>query len=265
VRRETILTSNAEFQLAASLLTNRKQRGRQGRFVVQGVKPIGAALAQGWSFESVWTPRGRSLSGWARGVIEQSGARRHVEVAPALFAELAEKDEPGELVALLDLPKRGFVDVALGPAPLVVVLDRPASPGNLGSIIRTADAFGAGAVVVTGHAADVFDPQAVRASLGAVFAVPAVQNVSPDEVSAWLAGAGVRTVGTSARATTSLDDADLRGPTALVFGNETAGLSAAWRELCDELVAIPAGGVTSSLNLASAAAIVLNEARRQRT
>jgi TrmH family RNA methyltransferase len=262
--RQAILTANAEFQLAASLLTNRKQRSRQGRFVVQSVKAIDAAVARDWSFDSVWTPRGRPLSRWAAGVLEQSGARKHVEVAAELFAELAEKSEPGELVALLDLPRTSLADITLNAVPLVVVLDRPTSPGNLGSIIRTADAFGADAVIVTGHAADVFDPQAVRASLGAVFAVPAVQNASPGEVGAWLAAAGIRAVGTSAKAPASLDDADLRGPVALVFGNETAGLSAAWRELCAELVTIPAGGVASSLNLASAAAIVLNEARRQR-
>jgi TrmH family RNA methyltransferase len=259
---QTILAANADFQLALALLTNRKQRSRQKLVAVQGVMPIDAALASGARFDSVWSPAGRELSRWASETVERSGARRHVRLAAGLFAELAGKEEPGELVALVELPRRSLADVQVGDPAFVVVLDRPASPGNLGSIVRTADAFGADAVVVTGHAADVFDPQAVRASLGAVFSLPTVQDVSPAEVAAWLTRA--RVVGTSARASVSLDGANLGGPVALVFGNEAAGLSHAWRELCDEIVSIPIAGVASSLNLASAAAIVLNEARRQR-
>ena len=265
-QRQAILTASDEYQLTAALLTNRKQRARQGRFVVQSVKAIESALVNGWGFESVWTPRGRRLSAWASSVIERSGARRHVELAPELFAQLAEKSEPGELVALVELSVKALSEVQLGPRALVVVLDRPSSPGNLGSIIRTADAFAADAVVVTGHAADLYDPQAVRASLGAIFAIPAIQHQAPAEVAGWLAAAceGLRIVGTSANGTEDLDHVELAGPVALVFGNETTGLSAGWRELCDEVVTIPTSGITSSLNLASAAAVFLNEVRRQR-
>ncbi|HUY70816.1 MAG TPA: TrmH family RNA methyltransferase [Gaiellaceae bacterium] len=265
-QRQAILTASDEYQLTAALLTNRKQRARQGRFVVQSVKAIESALVNGWEFESVWTPRGRRLSAWASSVIERSGARRHVELAPELFAQLAEKSEPGELVALVELSVKALSEVQLGPRALVVVLDRPSSPGNLGSIIRTAEAFAADAVVVTGHAADLYDPQAVRASLGAIFAIPAIQHQAPAEVAGWLAAAceGLRIVGTSANGTEDLDHVELAGPVALVFGNETTGLSAGWRELCDEVVTIPTSGITSSLNLASAAAVFLNEVRRQR-
>ena len=265
-QRQTILTASDEYQLTAALLTNRKQRARQGRFVVQSVKAIESALANGWGFDSVWMPRGRRLSAWATSVIERSGARRQVELAPELFAQLAEKSEPGELVALVELRAYGLTEVQLGPTALVVVLDRPSSPGNLGSIIRTADAFAADAVVVTGHAADLYDPQAVRASLGAIFAIPTIQHQAPAAVAGWLAAAceGLRIVGTSTNGTEDLDHVELTGPVALVFGNEATGLSAGWRELCDEVATIPTSGITSSLNLASAAAVFLNEVRRQR-
>jgi tRNA G18 (ribose-2'-O)-methylase SpoU len=266
-QRQAILTANDEYQLTEALLTNRKQRARQGRFVVQSVKAIDSALANGWAFDSIWTPRGRPLSRWATSVLAGSGAQRHVELAPELYARLAEKSEPGELLALVELPVRGLAEVRLGPRPLVVVLDRPSSPGNLGSIIRTADAFGADAVVVTGHAADLYDPQAVRASLGAIFALPAIQHEGPADVAEWLraACAGLRIVGTSASGAEELDRVELAGPLALVFGNEAAGLSAGWRALCDEVARIPTSGVTSSLNVASAAAVFLNEVRRQRS
>ena len=171
-QRQAILSASDEYQLTAALLVNRKQRSRQGRFIVQSVKAVESAIANGWVFDSVWTPRGRRLSAWASSVIERSGARRHVELAPELFAQLAEKDEPGSSSHWSSAARARLPELPLGPRPLVVVLDRPSSPGNLGSIIRSADAFAADAVVVTGHAADLYDPQAVRASLGAIFAIP---------------------------------------------------------------------------------------------
>jgi TrmH family RNA methyltransferase len=260
-----ILSADADFQLALALLDNRKQRHRQRRFAVQSVAGIDAALAREWALDSVWTPAGRPLSAWARSVVER--APLHVELAVPLFAQLSGKDEPGELVALVALPPDDLGRIAETATPLLVVCDRPSSPGNLGSIVRSADAFGADAVLVTGHAADPYDPQAVRASIGALFAVPVLQAGSPTELVAQLRSrwSGLRIAGTSARADTPYRDADLTGPVALAFGNEASGLSAAWREACDTLLAIPIHGVASSLNLAAAAAVVLAEAARQRT
>ena len=120
---------------------------------------------------------------------------------------------------------------------------------------------------MTGHAADPYDPQAVRASLGALFAVPVLSHESPRRLVEELRGdrwPALRLVGTSSRGSELLGDSDLRGAVALVFGNEASGLSDAWQELCDALVAIPIHGAVSSLNLAAAAAIVLAEAARQR-
>jgi TrmH family RNA methyltransferase len=266
VEQQRILSANADFQLALALLDNRKQRRRQRRFAVQSVTAIDEALAAGWGFDSLWSPAGKRLSAWARAVLEQSGARLHVELAPELFAQLSGKSEPGELIALLELPPDDLGRIPALAAPLIVVLDRPASPGNLGSIVRSAEAFGADAVLVTGHAADPYDPQAVRASVGALFALPVLTHGSPRGLAEELHARwpGLRIVGTSARGDTLLGDSDLRGPVALVLGNEATGLSEAWRELCDALVAIPIHGVVSSLNLAAAAAVVLAEAERQR-
>jgi TrmH family RNA methyltransferase len=260
-----ISARTAEFQLLAALLENRKQRRKQGRFLVQGVTPINLALANGWAVDSLVVASGRPRSRWAEQVLRDAGARTHVELLPELFAELSGKEEPGELLAVLDLPPDGLERIPAVGAPLLVVCDRPGSPGNLGSILRSADAFGADATVVTGHAVDIYDPQTIRASVGTVFARPAVHADSPTELVAWLRARwpALRLVGTSARAEHPLRDADLTGPVALVLGNEASGLSEAWRGLC-ELVAIPIRGAASSLNLAAAAAVVLAEADRQR-
>ncbi|WFR70989.1 TrmH family RNA methyltransferase [Prescottella defluvii] len=152
---------------------------------------------------------------------------------------------------------------------LGVAFDRPTSPGNLGSVIRSADSFGAAGVIVTGHAADPYDSAAVRASTGSLFAVPTVRAPSPRDVAAWVeshraAGVPIQIVGTDENGDADVYDVDLTLPTLLVVGNETTGLSAAWRDGVDRLVRIPMTGSASSLNAANAASVVLYEAMRQR-
>ena len=258
----SVAAPNDEFQLAHSLLSNRRQRHRQRRFVVQGVRPLERALAARWRVDAIWYAQGRPLSRWAQDVLARANARTHVEAAPALLGELSERDEPSELVAIVEIPPDDLERIRPRDPALVVVLDRPASPGNLGSIVRSADAFGADGVIVFGHAADPYDPQAVRASVGSLFDVPVVRQDSLETIREGLAG--LRLVGASAAATTPIDELELTAPTALVVGNEAKGLSWAWREACDVLVRIPMNGGADSLNAATAAAILLYEADRQR-
>ena len=251
------------------MLTNRNKRQRAGVFLIQGVRPISLAAANGWRFESLLRPEGRQLSEWARGIIGDSDAEV-IDVAPELLAELGERGsgEP-ELIAVGVARPDDFGRITCGPDFFGIVFDRPISPGNVGTLIRSADAFGASAVVVTGHAADIYDPKAVRASTGSLFSLPAVRARSTDEVSAWVherqrAGTPLRVVGTDEHGTADIADYDLTGPRLIVIGNETSGLSARWREACDDIVRIPIGGGASSLNAATAGSVLLYEAARQR-
>jgi TrmH family RNA methyltransferase len=188
------------------------------------------------------------------------GRHDHAELSGELMRELGEKDEQ-ELIAVVGLPEDRLDRIQQRDDLLVVVFDRPATPGNIGTLIRSADAFGAHGVIVTGHAADPYDPRAVRASTGSLFAVPVVRVPSHREVLAWSTG---RIVATDEHGTTDVADADLTGPTVVLIGNETTGLSAAWRAAADEIVRIPITGAASSLNAASAGTVVLYEAARQR-
>jgi TrmH family RNA methyltransferase len=177
-----------------------------------------------------------------------------------LMRELGEKDEQ-ELIAVVGLPEDRLDRIPSAPDQLVVVFDRPATPGNIGTLIRSADAFGAHGVIVTGHAADPYDPRAVRASTGSLFAIPVVRVPSHREVLDW---ATARIVATDERGETDVSEADLTGPTVVLIGNETSGLSAAWRDAADQTVRIPIAGAASSLNAATAGTVVLYEAARQR-
>jgi TrmH family RNA methyltransferase len=268
-RTRRLSVANDEFQLAASLLTSRRQRTRQRRFVVQGVRGISVAVEQGWPIESLWYPAGRRLSDWARRVLEGNVAGVHYEVEPALLAQLSEKEDPAELVAIAEIPPDDLDRLPLRDDALILAFDRPTGPGNLGSVIRSSQALGAHGLVITGHAVDVYEPQTVRASVGALFALPVVRASSMDEVHAWLARARddlqhLQVVGTSAKGDTAIADVDFTRPAVVAIGNETRGLSVAWRELCDELAVIPMALEATSLNVAAAAAIVLYECRRQR-
>jgi tRNA G18 (ribose-2'-O)-methylase SpoU len=270
-----VTTRNARFQQWQALLGNRNKRQRSGEFLVQGVRPITLAVQHGWQVRALLYDADRSLSQWAAEILEQVAATR-VAVAPELLAELGEKTEaPPELIAVVALPPDDLGRIPVHSQMTVVVFDRPTSPGNIGTLIRSADALGAAGVITTGHAADVYDPKAVRASTGSLFAIPTIRASGSQPVLDWVTdlrsrGLELRIVGTDEAGEAEVHDQDLTGPTLLLVGNETAGLSAAWRQAADHLVRIPmvtAPGRpsgASSLNAATAASIVLYEAVRQR-
>lgn len=237
------------------------------------MRPLSRALKHGWRVTALAYAGGRALSSWAQEVLAAAPRAQRIELAPPLMDALSDKEEPSELLAVLAMPEDTAqrIRVPRGQAPLICVFDRPVSPGNLGAIIRSCDALGAHGLIVTGHGADVYDPQTIRASQGSLFALPVVRLASHLEIGRWIeeqraAGGGTRfqVVGASGEAARSLEEANLTGPTLLVVGNETHGLSRGFRELCDQMVRIPMTGVADSLNVACAASILLYEAARQR-
>lgn len=264
-----ITTRNARFQQWQALLANRGKRQREGEFLVQGVRPITLAVQHGWQVSTLLLADGRTLSRWADGMLAAVQAPR-AALAPELMRELGGKDEEApELLAVVRLPEDRLDRIPVGAGLLAVVFDRPATPGNIGAVVRSADAFGAAGVIITGHAADPYDPKAVRASTGSLFAVPVVRVASHRDVLGWVSGLKERQLpieiaGTDEHGDVDVAAYDLTGPRILVVGNETRGLSASWREASDRMVRIPMTGAASSLNAATAATVLLYEAARQR-
>lgn len=264
-----ISTRNARFQQLQTLLHNRTKRGRAGEFLVHGVRPITMAVERGWTVRALIHDADRPRSSWARDLLGRVDAER-IAMSGELIAELGEKDGGAvELIAVVAMPPDELSRIPVHDGFLGLVLDRPTQPGNIGTIVRSADAFGADGLVVTGHAADPYDPKAVRASTGSLFALPVVRGDSAREVREWLgrtrtAAGPVTVLGSDEDGEHDVADVDLTGPTLLLIGNETSGLSAAWREACDQVIRIPMTGSASSLNAAGAATVLLYEAHRQR-
>jgi 23S rRNA (uridine2479-2'-O)-methyltransferase len=261
-----ITSRNARFQVWQSLLTNRQKRQREGAFLVHGVRPITLAHAAGWPIRTLLYNGDHALSAWALATLDGSTSEQ-IAMSGELMHELGEKtDETPELIAVAALPDDDLARIPRSADTLGVVFDRPANPGNIGTLVRSADAFGAGFVLVTGHAADPYDPRSVRASAGSLFGVPIVRMPSHTAVLSWLEAAPERPllVATDERGDVDIADADLGGPTVLLIGNETVGLSVAWREAADVIASIPMTGTASSLNAANAATVALYEAARQR-
>ncbi|MEA3018757.1 MAG: rRNA (uridine2479-2-O)-methyltransferase [Actinomycetota bacterium] len=254
----SIETATDELQLLEALRTNRQKRTAQRRFIVEGVRNIDAALAAAWPISSVLAPIGGEPSRWARDVIDRTDAER-IALAPELFDRLTDRDERPELLLVAEIPERTLGDLPRRDDLVVIVLDRIASPGNLGTIIRTSDALGAHAVVTVGHSAHAYDPRAVRASTGSLFALPVVPVAGPAELASFFEQRALMVVATDEGAELDIADATLRVPCALLFGNETAGLSRALLELADTTVRISIAGTASSLNVAAAHAIVVHE------
>lgn len=266
-----VSSRNQWFQRVITLKTNRKKRWHHRQFVVEGVWSINQLRGNDrWQVSAFLYTHGERLSDWASDVLDEVPAAHHLEVDSALMAEASDKEDTSELIAVVDMPQVDGRQLPLPNDGIALVLDRPSSPGNLGSILRSCDAFDARGVVIVGHGVDPFDPTVVRASAGSFFNVDISRLQRRTELIEWTSRVrsetpGLQIVGTSPDGTMAPWDCDLSGPTVLAMGNESRGLSAWLKECCDGLLRIDMQGAASSLNLACATTTFLYEAHRQRS
>jgi TrmH family RNA methyltransferase len=264
-----IYSENNDFQYIETLRRKREKRQRQREFFIEGVRPINQALRHNWSINAFVHTRDKGLSDWAKNILAHSQAKTHYELPLPLLEKLSNKSETSELLALVSMPEENLSRIPIREDLLVVVFDRPASPGNLGTIIRSCDALKVAGMVITGHAVDLYDPETISATTGSLFALPVVRLPSHKDLLPWFevirSGLGsVQIVGSSEKAEKEIATHDFTLPTILLIGNETWGLSAGYQDICDVNVKIPIYGSASSLNVACATSIMLYEVDRQR-
>jgi len=263
--RTTIASASNPRIKAAVRLRDRRERDRSGLTIVDGARELGRALDAGVIVEEAFVHPPLVRSEDARGVLGRLREREIaiVEVSDTAFEKLAFGDRSDGIVAIVRAPATSLETLALPPDPLVVVLEGVEKPGNIGAVLRTADGAGADALVLADPRTDIFNPNAIRASLGTIFTVPIGAGATP-EVRTWLDAHALRLVAARPDAELPPWDVDLSGPVAIVLGSEADGLGARWAGGAVTGVRIPMRGAADSLNVSIAAAVMLYEARRQR-
>ena len=258
-----MITSTKNRQVvAAARLKKRGLREQAGAFLVEGAQATAEALAAG-AAETVFHVPG--AGGRIPTIATEASAAgvSVVEVSDGVMAHLTSAVTPQGIVAVAR-----FIDVGLDELPeaatVVPVLCSVRDPGNAGTILRSADASGASAVVFSRASVDVYNSKTVRASAGSLFHIPVVRDVGVEEAVSVLRARGAQVLAAAADGEMDVFDVDLTGPTAILFGNEAWGLEAEVRGLADGAVRIPIAGGAESLNLAAAAAVLLFEAARRR-
>ena len=258
-----ITTKNAKFQVFSSYRLNRNKRSRDKKIFIEGVIPINCALAVGLPVDAVLINSKQDLSNWARDVIQTLQPETAYRVSKALLAEISGKENTPELILIADQPPSALQVADFQKFSKILILDRPASPGNLGTILRSCDAFGVDCVLITGHAVDLYDPKTITASRGTVFKVPVMASSNSSELDTIFKQMKemyrFRFYGTSAKGDVPLNQVTFAKRSCIIMGNEATGMSHFYRNLADEIVRIPLNGVATSLNIANATSIFLDQ------
>lgn len=240
------------------------ERRRERSFYCEGVQPVWRAVQAHADIEIVLLAPAL-VAGSPAAQLAEDVMRARIPTArlsSSLFSRISERDGPTGVAAVVREPQCRLDDLAISPQSVVVVLDRVSNPGNLGSIIRTVDAAGASALILTGPTADPFSLASVKASMGSIFSVPIVRARSSDGFFQWAKRERLTVVTTSAHASKSLFAAAIPRPLAVVFGSEGSGLSPELLARGEHQLTIPMVGTASSLNLSVSVGVVLFQLQR---
>ncbi len=250
-------------------LAKRRDRDERRVTIVEGTREIGHALHAGIVPLEVYLcpelatgPANQPLIARCEELARQRQTSL-VTVTPAVFAKIAYREESGGLLLVIPYVTQPLARLSVAHAPFFTVIEGVEKPGNLGAILRTADAAGVDGVIVCAGATDVHNPNVVRASLGALFTVP-LAEAHTDVVIQWLQQQQIQIVAASPEGTQDYTVPDYRAPVAVVMGSEAYGLAPVWLSAAQAVVRIPMHGAVDSLNLSAATAILLYEVVRQR-
>lgn len=246
-------------------LRKNKERKSTGHTLVEGYREILRATQSGWTFHELYFCPELYMdlqAGELVSSIRKTGTPIF-QCSEAAYRKMSYRDTPDGLMALSPLVGKKLDDLELPENPLLLIAEDLEKPGNLGTILRTADATGVDAVIVCDHKTDLNNPNVIRSSIGTIFFIP-VAAATTDEVLAWLDKHGIQTIAAVPGATREYTEIDLLSGSAIIVGSEDEGLSETWKMRSSANVGIPMLGRNDSLNVSTAAAILLYEAVRQR-
>ena len=247
-------------------LRNRHARDRRQKMLIEGFRELSRALYNDYPVDDLFFCREMFQGENEDQLIDSLRSRgtTTAETTAAVFRKMAYRDRPEGLVGIAPQRHCRLPDLpSTTEPPLLLVAEAIEKPGNLGTMLRSADAAGATALVLCDQCTDLFNPNVVRASIGTLFSVP-VAEAETEEAVDWMRQREIRILAASPHAELVYTDADMTGPIAIVAGTEQYGLSEAWLRAASLQVRIPMRGQADSLNVATAAALLLYEAVRQR-
>jgi TrmH family RNA methyltransferase len=246
-------------------LRDRRQRKRQGRIAIDGAREVLRAIEGGVRIVEAFVCPSLCASDDGRKAMDRLTGSDAVilEVTPGVFEKLAFGNRQEGVLAVAETPRRLLEELTVAPDSLIAVVSGLEKPGNVGAVLRSADAAGVAAVIVADPATDLFNPNCVRASLGTVFTLSVCETTS-DAALAWLRARGAKLFAAQPGAARLYTDVDYRGDVALVLGSEAAGLDPAWQVAELTPIRLPMHGRADSLNVSATAAVLFYEALRQR-
>jgi TrmH family RNA methyltransferase len=256
-------------------LRDRRHREKQGKILIDGARELRRAIAAGVKLTELFVCPALCQSEDAQYMLDalpQLGGEV-LFVSPAVFQRLAFGQRAEGVLGIAEMPRPMLATISASwgdsltvtptKTPLVAVLEGVEKPGNVGAVLRSADAVGVSAVIVADGRTDLFNPNAIRASLGTIFTTPACEATS-EETLAWLRARNFSVFAARVDGSVPYGEVDYRGPTAIVLGSEAAGLSSAWTGDDIRAVRLPMLGKADSLNVSVTAAVLFYEALRQR-
>ncbi len=253
-------TQNPKIKHLLLLQQKSSQRKAEGLFVVEGRREVEHCLSAGFTLRTAFVCEEIGGSDLPQPSLKRGELER---VSPNVYERIAYRGGTEGIVAVVEERRLGLRDLKLSASPLIVVLESVEKPGNLGAVLRSADAAGADAVVVCDPLTDLYNPNLIRSAVGAAFTVPCVA-CSTEECIAFFKERGIRILTAQLQDSKLYYDTPMAGPTAIVMGTEATGLTDEWRKAADAHIRIPMLGQLDSLNVSVSAAILLFEAVRQR-
>jgi len=258
----TVITSTHNPKVKSLLaLEKPRERRKQQLFIIEGKKEIALALAAGYKIGNLF---------YCVDIFpEKDLASLHIDnkflvpVTQEVFDKMAMRETTGGVIAVAEMKTTRLEDIKIGKNPLILVLESVEKPGNLGAILRTSDAAGVDAVIISDPQTDLYNPNVVRSSLGCVF-TQQIATATSDEAIAWLKKNKINILSTHLKAAKPYHEIDYRNASAIVMGTEATGLSDVWVKNSDATVIIPMQGKIDSMNVSTTTAVVVFEARRQR-
>lgn len=247
-------------------LRERRVRDESQLFLIEGYRELLRATDAGWKMETLFVCPALFLGSNEEALIKRvtaSGAKL-IQCTEAVFHKISYRDRPDGLLAIAPQKHRTLQEFETKQHPLFIVAEAIEKPGNLGTILRSADAVGVDGVIVCDRCTDIFNPNVVRASVGTLFTVPVVEAEGKETLE-WLKRHGITILAATPAAKAEFTQVDMRVPLAIAVGTEQLGLSKLWMEEAALQVRIPMRGVADSLNVAMATTLLMYEALRQRT